>query len=244
MPAEVFQPGSPTHLVTATVCVFAMVAALVMGKRLLPTPARERRFRDAWAWGTLAFQLAAVGWWLSPDRRDWSVSLPLQLCDLAGFVAPVALLTGRRWARILLYFWGLGLSTQAFITPTLAVGPSHTHFWVFWMAHIAIVGSALYEVVVLGFRPSAKDLGKALAMTWSYIILIAVFDWITGFNYAFVGPGEAPAGTLVAALGPWPWRVLVMMLMGSCVFAVLWGVWPLARAVGQAAGRASGRRGT
>lgn len=233
MPHGSFQTGSLTHLVTAVACLIIIGAAIVQGRRLLPTPTRERRFRDAWAWGTLAFQLAAVGWWLSPDRRDWSVSLPLQLCDLAGFVAPVALLTGRRWARILLYFWGLGLSTQAFVTPTLGVGPAEAHFWVFWMAHVAIVGSAFYEVIVLGFRPTFNDLGRALIISWSYILLIAVFDWFTGFNYAFVGPGEAQPGTLVSLLGPWPWRVGVMMALGTCVFAVLWGVWPLARALGR-----------
>lgn len=150
---------------------------------------------------------------------------------MAGFVAPIALLTGRRWARALLYFWGLGLSTQAFITPTLTVGPDHTHYWVFWMAHLAIVGSALYELMVTGFRPDARDLARSLAISWAYVILIAAFDRLTGFNYVFVGPGEAQPGTLVALLGPWPWRVGVMLLLGSLIFVLMWGAWPLGRAL-------------
>src|SRR5205085_885108 len=57
---------------------------------------------------------------LLPWMWNVSYSLPLQLCDLAWITAVYALWTRRRWAHALLYYWGLTLSSQAFITPELA----------------------------------------------------------------------------------------------------------------------------
>jgi hypothetical integral membrane protein (TIGR02206 family) len=49
----------------------------------------------------------------------WQRSLPLQLCDWAMFVIIIALWTGnRRWLEIA-YFWGIGGTLQAIITPNL-----------------------------------------------------------------------------------------------------------------------------
>jgi hypothetical protein len=51
-----------------------------------------------------------------PGHLRWDKSLPLHICDLTRLLVPVALWTNHRAARAMLYFWGLGLSSQAFIT--------------------------------------------------------------------------------------------------------------------------------
>ncbi len=54
-------------------------------------------------------------------NHSWSAaySLPVQLCDVGGFVAAAALI----WRQLLLieiaYFWGLGGTLQALLTPDL-----------------------------------------------------------------------------------------------------------------------------
>ena len=64
-----------------------------------------------------------------PSRYDPSKAIPLQVCDWVGLVAPLAIWTGWRPLRAILYFWGLGLSSQAFIQPDLAEGPADPSFW-------------------------------------------------------------------------------------------------------------------
>src|SRR5688572_27155763 len=69
--------------------------------------ARRRRFTRG-----LAAALGAV--WLAdlvqdawPARATWATALPLHLCDIAGLVAPLALLTARPALRAVLHFWAL-----------------------------------------------------------------------------------------------------------------------------------------
>ncbi len=91
-------------------------------------------------------------------QYTFAQSLPLQVCDLAGLVGPMALLTRKQWLRAILYFWGLGLSIQGFIQPVLKdKGLGDVEFWLFWANHTMIVGTAVYDLVALGFRPKTRD---------------------------------------------------------------------------------------
>src|SRR5690349_1772419 len=96
-------------------CVIAFTALSAIG--IL----RTRRLRDPGAVRCIELMLVLLGliasiivnwWWLRPTNFVIQRSLPLQLCDLAGIIAPFALLTHARWLRTLLHFWGLGLSSQ------------------------------------------------------------------------------------------------------------------------------------
>ena len=52
---------------------------------------------------------------------SWKQALPFQLCDWAMVAIIVALLTGReRWLEVA-YFWGIGGTAQAILTPDLQV---------------------------------------------------------------------------------------------------------------------------
>ena len=51
-------------------------------------------------------------------------SVPLQLTDVAATAGAYALWAQRHWAVALTYYWGLGLSVQALISPVLRVRTS------------------------------------------------------------------------------------------------------------------------
>lgn len=231
MPAwwyESFRPFSLMHLITVGACIVLIAASTRAGCRWRGLH-HENRLRYAWVAVCLLFQVSVTAWYLTPGVFRWDTSLPLQVCDLAAYIGPLALLTQARWLRSLLYFWGIGLSTQAFFTPIITEGPSTARFWMFWFGHLIIVGSAIYDTVVLCYRPKWRDLATTLAISIGYILVMAGVDWAFGLNYAFVGPKEPETPTIVQKLGAWPWRVFVMIAIGTAAFVVLWGVWGVAR---------------
>jgi hypothetical integral membrane protein (TIGR02206 family) len=140
----------------------------------------------------------------------------------------------RPW-RTILYFWGLGLSTQAFFTPTLDLGPMHTKYWLFWVGHTAIVGSAVYDMVVRGYRPTLRDLGFALLTTYTLNMSIFYFDVLLTdlvkepISYWYIGPSKPDKPTVIDKLGRWPLRVLWVALIVITDFILLWAVWPILR---------------
>ena len=170
-----------------------------------------------------------------PEHFTWRQSLPLQLCDLTTFIAGLAMVTHWRPLRTMLYFWGIGLSTQAFISPIIQMGLGSIWYWLFWIGHTAIVGSAVYDIIVCGYRPRGRDL--ALGLTVSYIYTMSMFYmdvWLTQavgepINYGFVGPSKPENPTIMDKLGAWPGRVAVMCAIVIAEYILLWAVWPAVR---------------
>lgn len=228
---DAFQSFTVFHAITVWAAATLTIGACVLGRRWYGTP-RERRLRHGWAWFTLASQALTQAYYYS----HWRLidSLPLQLCDLAVIVAALALLTRTRWLRSLLYFWGLGLSTQAFVTPVVADGLLHPHYWMFFVGHLQIVGSAIYELVVLRFRPTRRDFAGSFLITLGYALAMIAFNMALKTNYGYLGDTVPEKPTILDSLPPWPWRAVVIMAMAAGVFVVMWGVWPLARALGLA----------
>jgi hypothetical integral membrane protein (TIGR02206 family) len=189
----------------------------------------EKRLRRIWCWFIILWQILATLWWLRPSDFRLSESLPLQLCDIVVWVAPIALLTQRPWPRALLYFWGIGLSTQAFFTPVLVEGPATIRYWLFWIGHTQIVGSAIYDIVVLRYRPTPRDFLRATAANLMYAAIVMPINLAWGVNYGYIGNRLPEQRTLLHALPPWPWRVLVLAVIVQTVMALIWVVWPIRR---------------
>ncbi len=158
--------------------------------------------------------------------RDLHESLPLHFCDIAALIGPLALLEGNRRRRTLwrnlLFFWGFALTTQGLVTPTVDHGPTHPRFYLFWLNHGSVVGIALYDTVVRGYRPTWHDLGVALSVTYGYAAALIPLNLALGVNYGFTGPSTPSVSTVIDALGPWPLRLLWMALIVAAVFHAVW----------------------
>jgi hypothetical integral membrane protein (TIGR02206 family) len=179
----------------------------------------------------LATQLASIIYWALPPRLNINESLPFQLCDLAGIIAGLAMLFRPRAFHTLLYFWGLALSTQSFITPILHVdeGPVTLRFWLFWLTHLQIIGSAVYDLVVGGYRPTWRDYLVAFGCTAAYAALATAVNLSLDTNYGYLGSKLPEAGTALDFLPPWPLRPFGLALVAAVWLAVFWLIWPTAR---------------
>lgn len=234
-----FDPFTLQHALAAGVCTALMFIAAFAGRRWRET-LKEKRLRHAWGWGIVAFQSFALGYWLLPAHFTLRNSLPLHLCDLAVWAAAIAMLTEQRWARTLLYFWGIGLSTQAFLTPTLNHGIATPEFWLFWIGHTQIVGSAVYDILARGYRPRVRDLlvgtlGTALWAAAAFAVNLAL-----DLNYGYIGNADPSQPTIIDRLGPWPLRILWIALIVQALYIALWAVWPLGERLRARVARSAG----
>lgn len=218
-----FNMGSATHIVAAGLSILLMAAAALVGARWRGrAPMRERRLRITWVVLLIPFQLFSIAWWLLPANYDRTLSLPLHICDLVVWLVPIALLAEWRWPRTLVYFWGIGLSAWAFFVPVLERGPASPVFWLFWIGHIQIVGSAVYIGVAMGYRPRFRDLLIAVGAALAYVAVILPFDLLFDLDYGYVGRDTTSA---VARLGDWPARVVLLVPIVTLLFAALWAPW-------------------
>jgi hypothetical integral membrane protein (TIGR02206 family) len=174
---------------------------------------RQDRLERGLALFALGIWVAANIWQFLPWNYRFDESLPLHVCDLLGVVAFLSMATRHRWPTALLYFYGLGLSTQTFITPVVKEGPIYSFFWLFWVTHMVVVGYPFYSMVVRGYRPTWRDYGLAVGVAAAYFVLILPFDLLLDVNYGYVGRGLPERPTLIDALGSWPWRLAPLSLL-------------------------------
>jgi hypothetical integral membrane protein (TIGR02206 family) len=215
---EVFVPFSGLHLLAVAICAL-LILMLATAGRLLRTSAVEVKLRRSWAIFALCYWFAYILWW-NWNGLDVYGGLPLHLCDFNGIVAPLALLTLNRWFRATLYFWSFALTLQAFVQPMLSIGPAHLSFWAFWAGHTIIMASAVYDVAVLDFRPDWRDVGRVLIVSLAYVAVVTPINLELGTNYGFIGnpPPDKTLPPFINALGPWPWRAVIVMGLATIGF--------------------------
>ncbi|HEX9364232.1 MAG TPA: TIGR02206 family membrane protein [Candidatus Dormibacteraeota bacterium] len=175
-----------------------------------------------------------VSWWVFvgaggvPDS-ELAYSLPLQLCDVAIFVAAAALWTRRQLLVEVTYFWGLAGTVQALLTPDLPEHfPSYPYFE-YYIAHGGVVCAALLLVVGMRRHPRPWAAVWVMALTIAYAALVGALDAVTGANYMYLR--EKPsAPTLLDLLGPWPLYILAGTGLAVILFAILDAPFRLRRA--------------
>src|SRR5712692_2486096 len=80
---------------------------------------------------------------------SWEQMLPLQLCDWGMVVVIVAMWSGnQRWFEVA-YFWGIGGTLQAVLTPNLAFGFPDWRFISFFTSHSVIIIGVFFLFITL-----------------------------------------------------------------------------------------------
>ncbi|MDJ0707891.1 MAG: TIGR02206 family membrane protein [Leptolyngbyaceae cyanobacterium MO_188.B28] len=219
-----FQPFSPTHLITVGLLTVFWGVVIWIGLKWRGTR-KLLRWERGFAGLTLLSWLVIHGWGLHPANFAPARSLPIHICDVVGLLMPLALMWRKRPFVALLYFWGIGFSLQGVLTPDLQLGPATLAFWIFWLHHGAIIGTAIYMVIVHRFRPTWKDYRLAIRAGFLYLAVVLPINIIFGFNYGYLGNMRPSQPSLIDLLGPWPWRVVLMVVLawiGMTLLQVPW----------------------
>lgn len=227
-PSYEFHAFSLAH--AGVVAFFAIVTAMLCaaGVRRRGTPQLRRAERAA-GWSLLTVWAIATVYWLLPANFDLMVSLPIHMCDMTGLCAPLVLLTERRIFRTLLYFWGIGLSIHGVATPILERGWFHITFALYWLVHAAIIGTAVYDLVVHRYRPTFRDVLVAVGLCAVWLGVVLAVNLPLQVNYGYVGNIEPEHPTVIQGLGPWPLRVYKMIVAVLALFLAMWLPWAVAR---------------
>ncbi len=117
---------------------------------------------------------------------SWEQMLPMQMCDWAMVVIMVALWTGnRRWFEVA-YFWGIGGTLQAILTPNLRYGFPDLRFISFFVAHSGIIVGVVFLMLTRRLRPYPFSIVRVFAWSEVYFVCCMIVDQLTQVNYGFL----------------------------------------------------------
>ncbi|SRR6266576_3389807 len=156
------------------------------------------------------------------DQASWQQTLPLQLCDWAMVVVIVALLTGsKRWFEVA-YFWGIGGTLQAVLTPNLPYGFPDLRFISFFVSHSGIIIGIIFMMLVHKYRPAPTAILRTFAWTELYFVIVFTIDKLTGVNYGFLLHKPEAFSLLSFLSDSRPLYLLQFHLLAWVFFAVLY----------------------
>lgn len=216
-----FEPFTFQHLAAVICGLVVVVGCLFAGRR----GGLSRRLATAFLvfLNLSAYPIGLAAWLNFEGHRSLDNLLPLQLCDVAAITAGFALLTRRPLLASLTYFWGLGATLQALLTPAITVGFPHWPFITFFTHHFAVVAAAVYLPVVEGWRPKSPFWRSPVEVYgWSvlYLGFAMLVNHVLDTNFAFASrPPLNPS--LIDHLGPWPWYLVAMLCIALVLYLLL-----------------------
>jgi hypothetical integral membrane protein (TIGR02206 family) len=190
------------------------------------------RARTFLRWAVAIFLvLNELAWHLYNIRAGtWSVRdmLPLHICSVMVFASAILLVTKSYRVYEFQYFLGIAAASQVLFTPDAGVYnfPDFRFFQTF-LSHGMIIFTALYMTFVEGFRPTAWSLLKVAVGMNGYILIVGLVNIPLESNYLFLMQ-KAPIPSLLDYLGPWPWYILGMEVIGAAICVLLYLPFPLA----------------
>jgi len=161
-------------------------------------------------------------------QLTWSQMLPMQMCDWAMVVIMVTLWTARRrWFEVA-YFWGIGGTLQAILTPNLSYGFPDWRFISFFVAHSGIIVGVVYLMLTRGLRPYPISIVRVFAWSELYFVVAMIVDQLTGVNYGFL-LHKPEAFSLLSFLSDWrPLYLAQMHVLALVFFAILYAPFAVA----------------
>lgn len=189
---------------------------------LQASPARQRRMRNSMVALLLVNEAAWHLWnW---KTGQWTIQrmLPLHLCSLMVFASSALLLTRNAKLYEYVYFMGIGGALQGVITPDLTTyGFPHFRFFQTFIAHGAIITAPIYMTLVEGHRPTTQSVRRVIVGGNLLMLAVSAVNTVVGSNYFYLAR-KPDIPTLLDKMGPWPWYIIPMEIMGITVILLLY----------------------
>ena len=220
--ASEFHTFDEQHLITLAAIAASSVVVIWMART-------ATLLGRKWIGRLLAFLLLsyAVGFYIQQaieHSLTWQYSLPLELCNLVSIACIVSLLRPNRLTTEIAYFWGLGGVVQATVTPDITQGFPSLEYVLFFFSHGVTLISIAFLISDRGFRVQKRSVLRMMLALNIYGLVVGVIDAVTGWNYGYLCRKPAMP-SLLDFMGPWPWYLLSIEVLGLAIFLLLYLPW-------------------
>jgi len=143
----------------------------------------------------------------------------------------------RNWLGFeIAYFWGLGGTVQALVTPNLQALFPHYHFMQYFVTHGGILIVIVYLVAAWGMHPRKGAVLRTFLVTNAYMVAVALVNVVmrlSGLDANYMFLCHRPEGQSPFFFLPWPWYILFLEVVALVVVSALH--WPWVRTIRRSA---------
>ena len=120
----------------------------------------------------------------------------------------------------LCYFWALGGTLQALLTPDLSYGFPDPRFISFFALHGGVIAAALYMTLCMAMRPVPMSIARTFAWSTVYLVVAMATNAMLGTNFGYLRAKPA-SPSLLDYMAPWPFYIVQLALL-AIVFTLLY----------------------
>ena len=157
-PAVTFHRWSAEHLWPLVITAAAAVAVICYSRSRRATPRGVKAGAVTLALLLIGREVAKAMVLTSTHEYNVQTSLPLHVCDLTLFATAWALLTRQQFAYEIAYFFGLGATPLALVTPDLRHAFPSVDYSLFFVGHCGIVLAVVYLTFPMQMRPRRSSI--------------------------------------------------------------------------------------
>jgi len=208
------------HLTALSIILLINILIIVFRKRFSPRGKVILRYALA-----VTLVIVEASWHLwNYAIGAWTIHtmLPFHLCSALVWLSACMLVTKNYRIYEFAYFLGIAGAIQALLTPDAGMyGFPHFRAFQVMMSHGAIITAAITMTFVEGYRPTWASVKRVFIGANIYMIVIFIFNQLTGSNYLFIAYKPETA-SLMDILPPWPWYILYLEAIGLALCLLLY----------------------
>jgi hypothetical integral membrane protein (TIGR02206 family) len=159
---------------------------------------------------------------------DWQLKgitlqddLPLHLCRILAFIAPLVILYANKRVKSILYYLVLAGVSNAMITADITYSFPHYGYFMYWIYHGALLLLALFGILVMKSQMTFRAGVAAFISINVYFVVLHFINIALDSNYMYsrAKPGTA---SLMDYLGPWPLYILWLEVIAFGLIIVIY----------------------
>jgi hypothetical integral membrane protein (TIGR02206 family) len=216
-PFQLFGTG---HLIFLAVDV-AILLFLIFGWKN-PSEKAKRNGRFLLAVILLIWESAFHIWNLVNGTWSPQKHIPLHACSVMVWASIVMLFTKNYRIYEFAYFIGMGGAMQAVLTPEAGIyGLPHFRAFQTLIVHSTLVIVPVYMSAIEGFRPTWRSFMRVAIGINIYMVFVYFANLALDSNYMYL-MRKPDTASLMDVLGPWPWYILSLEVLGFVIFFILY----------------------
>jgi len=197
-----------THLAYIFGSIVLCIAVPLLGKIFCQNSNSKKKWAIGLIWFTAIQEILDYLNRMQVRELNLELDLPFHLCHIALLASTIALYNKNKILFESAYFWGVGASFQAIITPDMNDFDNNFSLLTYYLHHALIIAHVLYLIVVEKMRCRKGSIFRTMVITNLFAAVIYPINLVIGgkSNYMFLI--NKPPVNNPLLIGEWPWYIL------------------------------------
>ena len=197
-----------THVAYIFGSIIFCIGVPFLGKVSCHNSDSKKRWVMGLIWFTVAQEIFDYFNRMQVRELNLELDLPFHLCHIALLASTIALYNKNLVLFESAYFWGIGASFQAILTPDMSDFDNNFSLVTFYLHHSLIIAHVIWLIVVEKMRCRKGSVLRTMVITNIFAAIIYPINLVIGgkANYMFLI--KRPPVNNPLLMGEWPWYIL------------------------------------